>query len=120
MTDALERKLPAAAGAGCHSEPVWVGLTCGGLGWHGVEQGLDAGQDGGERDAGGGDVQTASAVPQQPTPKSPLDRRFSFAARAFECLYLCRIYVLWDPRRWLTCSATPRRSWMSPSSSCFC
>ena len=38
------------------------------MNWHGVEQGLDAGQDGGERDPSGGDVQTASPVPQQPTP----------------------------------------------------
>src|SRR4051812_11765967 len=33
-----------------------------------VEQGLDAGQAGRERDPSGGDVQTASPVAQQPTP----------------------------------------------------
>src|SRR3954468_13467184 len=35
---------------------------------HRVEEGLDAGQDGGARDPSGGDVQTASAIPQQSTP----------------------------------------------------
>src|SRR3954454_10064643 len=43
-------------------------LTCGSLCWHWVEQSVDAGQDGCERDASSGNVQAASPVPQPPTP----------------------------------------------------
>src|SRR4051794_6480660 len=56
-------------------------LTCGGLGWHGVEQGLDAGQAGRERDARGGDVQTASPVAQQSTPvREPAETALHYPA----------------------------------------
>ncbi len=36
--------------------------------WPGVKQGFDAGQDGRERDAGGGDVEASGTVTQQPAP----------------------------------------------------
>ncbi len=36
--------------------------------WHWVEQGFDAGEDGGEGEASGGDIQAACAISEQPAP----------------------------------------------------
>src|SRR3982750_49059 len=62
MQDARSRAQKREPLRACLSEFNFV------LDWHRVEQSLDAGQAGRERDACGGDVQTAGAVPQQPTP----------------------------------------------------
>lgn len=49
--------------------------------WHGVEQGFDAGQDGGERDAGGRDIEAPGEIPEQPAPmREPAEAAFHDSA----------------------------------------
>src|SRR3954447_15889803 len=50
------------------SAPVWVGSPCGSADRHRVEQGLEAGEDADDGEAGGRDVEPGGAVPGEAAP----------------------------------------------------